>query len=327
MSRFECTLLAAAILAMPVTAAVAGRAFVTSNAVKIVDDGTAAVVGTIDLGKSFVRDIEVTADGRTAYFAHTRGVAVVDVATSRITATWSDRTVSDLALREDEGLLYTLQHRAGEPFEMVAYTLSTGAEARRFPVDQKANEIAALASGRLFTASIAQGMLTSYDRGSGALRQAVPIIDPKGEDDAETYLGRTIASADGRFLYVLLNGERAGVVVIDALTSDTVADIRLGHPAYVRDAVLSPDGSRLYVSALDHLAVIDLVAKREIAWVNLGVSHQGISVSKDGSRLFVAIPVLDTAGAVSVVETQTFTLVRRIDVPEMSPFRVCAIPE
>jgi DNA-binding beta-propeller fold protein YncE len=320
----EWAVLTAALVVAP--AAHATTAFVTSNSVKIVDGAAGSVVGSIDLGKSFVRDIAVTSNGQTAFFAHTRGIAVVDVATSQITGTWSDRTVNDLVLREDEGLLYTLQHRAGEPYEVVVYTLSTGSEARRFEVDPKTFEISVAGSGRLFATNVTRGTITSYDRLSGAVRQEVPVVNPTGATDAETYVSRTITSPDGRFVYVLLNGERAGVLVVDALTADTVSDIRLGHPAYVRDGVLSPDGGRLFLSALDHLSVVDLATKQEIAWVNLGISHQGISISADGAELFLVSPVLDTAGAVSVVDARTFTLTRRIDVPEMSPFRVAVIP-
>jgi DNA-binding beta-propeller fold protein YncE len=303
----------------------AERAYVTSNQVKIVDDELGQVVGGIDLGKSVVRDMAFSADGKTAYLAHSHGIAVVDVDASTVSATWSDRAVNDLVLDEDGGLLYSLQHKSGEPYEVVAYALASGDVAHRHVVDHKALDLV-VTGDRVLTTNIGRGTVTPYDRVSGEATTAVEISAGPSTDELGTYIIKSLLSADGSRIYVVLNGEAAGVVVLDPATSTMVDRVELGHPAYVRDAVLSPDGTRLYLAALDHLSVIDLVAKSEIAWVDLGVTHQGIDVTADGSKLFLVNPVFETAGTVAVVDTESFEVLARIDTPDISPYRVAVLP-
>lgn len=296
-------LLVALLAAAVASGAPAERAYVTSNQIKIVDEAAGSVVGTIDLGKSFVRDMVFSSDGATAYVGHSRGIAVIDVATSVIRDTWSDRAVNDLVLRERDGALYTLEHTSGGPYEVVVYDAATGAERRRFAVDTRAVDVVvADAANRVYTTNLHRAQLTAYDAPSGEARGTFGIeVD---EETQSTYLSRSLLSADGREIYVVLNGEHAGVRVLDAETGAERRTISLGHPAFVRDAVLSPDGTRLYIAAIDHLSVVDVAAGIETAWVPLERPHQGVSVSADGRRLFVANPVYDDAGAASRSSTR-----------------------
>lgn len=311
-------------LAMGVTAH-AERAYVTSNQVKIVDDELGQVIGGIDLGKSVVRDMVFTRDGSTAYLAHSRGIAVVDVDASAVTATWSDRAVNDLVLDEDAGLLYALQHKSGEPYEVISFALASGEVTHRHAVDNRALDLV-VAGDRLMTTNLHRGTVTPYDRASGQATDAVAISATATDAELGTYIIKSLLSADGQRVYVVLNGEEAGVVILDAATGAEVDRVALGHPAYVRDAVLSPDGTRIYLAALDHLSVVDLNQRAEVAWVDLGVTHQGIDVTADGSKLFLVNPVFETAGTVAVVDTGSFEVLARIDTPEISPYRVAVIP-
>ncbi len=320
-------ILSVAVAALAVTSADAARVYVTSNQVKIIDDVAGDVVGTIDLGKSYVRDMVFSADGSTAYVAHTRGVAVVDVATSAVTANWSDWTVSDLALDDAGGTLSTLEHKAGSGYRVVTYDVSTGDTVRSYAVDNKALDLTAPpAGGRVFTTNLHRGVVTSYDRLTGEAGSTLDVAPSATPDELGTYIIKSLISPDGGTIYVVLNGERAGITTISATTGETTGQILLGHPAYVRDAVLSPDGTRMYISALDHLSVVDLGTGTELAWVDLEVTHQGIAVSPDGSRVYLVNPVYDTSGSLAVVDARTFELVKRISVPDISPYRVAIVP-
>jgi DNA-binding beta-propeller fold protein YncE len=303
------------------------RLFVTSNVIQVVDGTAGTVVGSIDLGRSMVRDIVFSADGATAYVAHSSGVSVVDVASQQVRATWSDRVVTDLALRESEGKLYTLQHKSGEPYEIVVYDVASGQERTSYEVDHRALDISVPGAGeRVYTTNIHRATVSGYDRLSGEARGSTPISSATSEADLQTYIVKSLVSSDGRSVYVVMNGENAGIRVVDALTGEPLQTISLGHPAYVRDAVLSPDGTRAYLSAIDHLSVVDLASGKEIAWAPIALPHQGIAISPQGDRLYVANPIYEEGGSVTIVDASSFEVVGRVEVPEISPFRVAVVP-
>jgi hypothetical protein len=102
--------------------------------------------------------------------------------------------------------------------------------------------------------------------------------------------------------------------------------IALGHEAHVRGGVVSADGRYVYLGALDHVAKIDLVEKREVAWVGLDVVHQRIALSDDGRRLFLTAPVDGEEGALTVLSADTLEQVHRIPVRNASPFVLAVVP-
>ncbi len=316
--------LAALLISIP---AVAERLYLASNQVQIVDVEAGSVVASIDIGKSRIRDMAFSSDGRTAYLAHSRGLAIVDVESSRVTGTWSDRVVNHLVLQEDENLLYSLQHAPGKSPEVVVYDLDTGRESRRFAVDARAWDLAVPPTGnRVFTTNIHTSRVSQFDRRSGSPHGHVQLLSSVGESDLDTYIAKSLASPDGRWIYVVLNGENAGIRILDALTGEPVRRIDLGHTAYVRDAVLSLDGSRAYLAAIDHVAVVDLTAGAEVAWVPVGRPHQGIAVSADGAKLFMANPIYDKGGSVTIIDAARFTVIGHVEVPAISPFLVAVVP-
>ena len=67
-------------LALAASTADAERLYVSSNQVRVVDVDTRTVETTIDLGESYVRDMVFNPDGTIAYIAHSKGIALVDVA-------------------------------------------------------------------------------------------------------------------------------------------------------------------------------------------------------------------------------------------------------
>ena len=97
------------------------------------------------------------------------------------------------------------------------------------------------------------------------------------------------------------------------LSHEHIAIDTVDQPASIPfDAVLSPDGGRLYVvhAGSDNLSVIDLSANRGLANISVGANPRGIAISSDGSTLFVN-NTLD--GTMSVIDTETFTYIATID--------------
>lgn len=164
----------------------------------------------------------------------------------------------------------------------------------------------------------------------------VTVIDTAtGTSSAITAPGasRIWMSPDGGTAYV---GTSGGLVVIDTRTNSVIGDpIRISYPA--RDIVISPDSKRLYVLYMTGVApgasdafplggveVIDAATGLAIGEViPVGVSPTAITISTDGSRLYVAnlLPPgspfgtdLSTPGSISVINTATLAVIKDIPV-------------
>jgi WD40 repeat protein len=78
------------------------------------------------------------------------------------------------------------------------------------------------------------------------------VCDLRSGEQLFAAAGRSLAySPDGRWLAVVWAGEENTVVLLDALTHETVARFR-GHEKLVRSAAFSPDSHRLASCSLDH---------------------------------------------------------------------------
>lgn len=116
------------------------------------------------------------------------------------------------------------------------------------------------------------------------------------------------ASPGGRYLY-LVNEMGSKITIMDA-RNWTVADtVSVGM--YPRDAVVSPDGSRIYVSSAqtyygDTISVLSGPAGDVIATIKVNASPGKMAISPDGRRLYVASPFYDLSSKtcdVTVIDT------------------------
>jgi YVTN family beta-propeller protein len=98
------------------------------------------------------------------------------------------------------------------------------------------------------------------------------------------------ASPDGRFLY-LVNEMGSKIAIMDAGNQTVVGSVGVGM--YPQDAVVSADGSRIYVSAAqgyysDTITVISGPSGSVVSTIKANISPGKMAVSPDGSRLYVS---------------------------------------
>ena len=100
------------------------------------------------------------------------------------------------------------------------------------------------------------------------------------------------------------------ITPIDLATRATGPEIKVGEEP--RDAVLSSDGTRLYVANLGGatISVVDTVERRAIATVRVGSSPNGIAIAPDGKRLWVANSDDDTVESIDTASLKASAPIR-----------------
>lgn len=104
------------------------------------------------------------------------------------------------------------------------------------------------------------------------------------------------------------------VSVIDIATNTVVAAIPVGTPYEV---LLSPDGSRAYVTNVgvtSTIEVIDTATNTVIASIPTPHVYRYMAISPDGTRLYVPDRVINGAG-ITVIDTTTNSVVANIPLP------------
>ncbi|WP_435598603.1 beta-propeller fold lactonase family protein [Streptomyces anulatus] len=132
---------------------------------------------------------------------------------------------------------------------------------------------------------------------------------------------RAAASPDGTIVYVTsyTTGTLRG---IDTANHTVTAPVSTGRGA--QDLAVTPDGSRLYVTNyLDkNLSVVDTATRTVTATLPVGVAANDIALSPDGARLY-----LTERERITILDTASGTVVKRITVPASTPNRIGFAPD
>ena len=142
-------------------------------------------------------------------------------------------------------------------------------------------------------------------------------------------------SADGQLLYITCEGPAGVVCIAQAADGEIVEQIAVGHTPGA--PVLSPNGSRLYVSNRfnNDVSVIDLETKQEVQRVPAIREPFAAAISQDGASLFVCNQLpndpadsYDVAAEVTVIDTQSLTTSNiRLLNGSSSVFDICISPD
>jgi YVTN family beta-propeller protein len=111
-----------------------------------------------------------------------------------------------------------------------------------------------------------------------------------------------VLSPDGKTLIVTCAAPKSTIAVLEAVSGRVLTTIPAGHTA--TGAVLSPDGSRLYVcNRFDNdVSVIDLTAGKEIKRVAADREPIAAAITPDGGQVWVANHLPNMRTNVSIIE-------------------------
>lgn len=121
------------------------------------------------------------------------------------------------------------------------------------------------------------------------------------------------AGPDGRYLY-LVNEMGNKITIMDARNWTVTGIVNVGM--YPQDAVVSPDGSRIYVSSAqssysDTISVISGPAGSVVSTIKTNMSPGKMAISPDGNRLYVArsfYGTYETSDDIIVIDTLNDTV-------------------
>lgn len=121
---------------------------------------------------------------------------------------------------------------------------------------------------------------------------------------------RATAADSAPKAYVGLYGDDA-IGVLDTASGRVLRTIKV--PAGPEAVIVSPDGSRVYVSSEDatQVSVIDTASDALVKTLDLGAFPEGMALSRDGHTLLAAVFGIDK---VDFIETATMTVTAQVDV-------------
>ena len=253
----------------------------------IVDPSTLKVVGHASTGEG-PHEVAASTDGKLAfvgnYGSKTPGstISVIDLIGQK-----EIRRVDLGSLRRPHGMFFAdgkvyftaevnkIIGRYDPAANLVDWLLGTGQNTTHMVMINKN-------LSRLFTANIGSDSISIFERvGDAGWNQTVVPVGkgPEGFD----------VSPDGAQIWAA-HSRDGGVSIIDIASKKVIQTLQVGTKRSNR-LKFTPDGKLVLISDLDgaELVVLDASTKREIKRMKLGRSPEGILITPDGSRAYVAV--------------------------------------
>jgi serine/threonine-protein kinase len=238
--------------------------------------------------------------GGWAYFATDNGAPAIQIGNSP----------SAISSDPDGRIVYVV-NSASDTVSVV--DLDTRAVAATIPVGDEPLAIAVDADGtRGYVANRGSDSVSVIDLDTRTVLATTPV----GDDPTAITL-----TPDGTRAYVC-NSESGDISVIDTSTDAVTATIFVtGLPwSWLSDAAISPDGTRILVSITskltdDGVKVVDATSGRVVADIRTGEAPQGVVISEDGRRAYVANSGSDTVSVIDVANEAVTTNVPVGSVP------------
>jgi DNA-binding beta-propeller fold protein YncE len=315
----------------------AGEVYVGATTLYFIDDVENKVTASLPL-KRFVNNINVSKDGSKAYVGTSGGVHIIDIKTRAVEGLLTDKPGFTVELDDVNGRIYVLTNdrkvlpdgtAEALPSKVLVFDAKTRDLLKTIDMNRMVFDIEVVPEqDRLYCLDVLDAELKIVGLSTGAHVETIYLGDYGiiFKDQVHGSLWRMKRMPDGTSIYIPQGGDQAGILVV-ATATNSVKRIALDHGATKwRGAVLSPDGKRLYLSAVKNMSVIDLEREEEIAWKTLDVPYQGIALDRSGEKLYLVNPIYDEGGSVAIFDTRTLEPIKRIRVPGASPFTIAVSP-
>jgi DNA-binding beta-propeller fold protein YncE len=273
----------------------------------IVDPSTLKIVGHAPTGEG-PHEVAASSDGKLAFVGNYGGktpgstISVIDLIGQK-----EIRRVDLGVLRSPHGMFFAdgkvyftaevnkIVGRYDPAGNQVDFLLGTGQNTTHMVIVSKD-------TSKLFTANIGSDSISIIERAgaNGWNETVVPVgKGPEGMD----------VSPDGAQIWTA-HSRDGGVSIIDIAGKKVIQTLQLGTKRSNR-LKFTRDGKLVLISDLDggELVVLDASAKREIKRMKLGRSPEGILISPDGERAYVAV---NGDNYVAVIDLKTMEITGRI---------------
>ncbi len=259
----------------------------------IVDPASGRVVGRVPTGQG-PHELVVSTDGKLAFASnygtgpapgHT--ISMIDIAAQR-----ELRRIDVAPLSRPHGLAFAngkLYLTVEADRKIARYDPATDAIDWQFDTGQTTTHMVLPTKDArtIFTSNIGSDSVSVIQQGSGGSWTQTVIAVGKGPEGIDL-------SPNGRELWSA-HSRDGGVSIIDVATKKVAQTINVGTRRSNR-IKLTPDGKFALISDLDagDLVVLDATARKEIRRLPLGKQPEGILITPDGARAFVAVIDLKT---------------------------------
>jgi YVTN family beta-propeller protein len=270
-----------------------------------------AVLGSLDVERGPIADLDVTSDGTTVVATHygDGSVSIIDAYALTVDADIEMAAVEPHMVTAAERRAYVTI--SGHQYDSIAVIDTANKQViGNHPVDGVATDVAVSPDGTRIFAGVAGDRL------------GLAVVNTFGRTntiDLGDGAGRTVdavrVSPNGRFLYVATSDADSGtLLVVDAAKGLTIREVAIASP--IRDVALSRDGALAYVASFDvhwggSVDVIDTAINEITAKVGIGGAPMQMALSADGVRLYIA-----DYEYVSVLCTETNSVIDRLTVTD-----------
>ncbi len=274
----------------------------------IVDPASEKVLGRVPTGEG-PHELVISSDGKTAFASnygtgpapgHT--ISMIDIASQK-----ELRRIDVAPLSRPHGLAFAsgkLYFTAEGSKKIARYDPAANKIDWEFETGQNTTHMVLPTrdSKTIFTSNITSDSVSAIEqKPDGRWSQTIIPVGkgPEGIDLSPN--GREVWSAHSR---------DGGVSIIDVATRKVTQTLAVGTKRSNR-IKLTPDGKFALISDLEagDLVVVDAVARKATKRLALGKQPEGVLITPDGSRAYVAV---NGDNNVAVIDTRTWTIVSRI---------------
>lgn len=274
------------------------------NAMAIVNPANGKVVATIPVGRN-PHEAAVSDDGKLAFSSNMQGnsISVIDLTTQK------EVHRLDLPnLRTPHGLYFAggkLYFTAEGDRSIARYDPVTNQINWRRDSDQKGTHMLVLTKdlSKIFTSNMYSDSVDMFERAPGEQEYQLKVI-PVGKNPEAIAL-----SPDGKQVWSATWGD-SHVAIIDAATGAVTE--RLPLPTQrINRLRFTPDGKHVLLSdsSTGDLIILDAASHKEVKRLKVGENCEGILVTPDGARAYVAS---ERNNFVGVIDLKKLELTARI---------------